>query len=356
MKTKLFAVAAVAMIASPHVASAQSTSSPSAEAILQRLDAIDKRNTKLESENAALRERLRALEQGNRKPIATAPRATPVAASSREPASAMAMMPKSGGVAYKAPVAVPATYNWTGFYIGANAGGGIADQQWSDPTLPPAFPADLGSHKATGWLGGFQGGYNWQTGRLVLGVEGTYDFADWRGDHQNVTVAAITTPIPQFGTLTDRYSTRIDGVATLAGRLGIASDSFDRTLFFAKAGAAYVRESYSQTTTGAIQFGAAPPQLLSFYGLRTGTEDRWGWMAGLGLEHGLTENWSAKIEYDYIDFGTKSVRLSGTGCISDGGPSFCTPATSNPNIRQNAQLLTLGINYRFNSGLIVAKY
>nr|WP_244645824.1 outer membrane beta-barrel protein [Bradyrhizobium campsiandrae] len=266
-------------------------------------------------------------------------------------------MPKSTGPAYKAPPAVAAAYSWTGFYVGANAGGAIGDRQWSDPTLAPP---ELGSHKMTGWLGGFQAGYNWQTGHLVLGAEGTYQFSDLRGDHQNVTVAALGPPLalPQFGTSTDRFSTRIDGIATLAGRIGFASDSLDRTLFYAKGGAAYASGSAAQATNAGVLFfgGGAAPQVITFTGTRTVTDDRWGWMAGLGLEQGLTENWSAKIEYDYLDFGTKSLRLTGAGCLASGGLQACGPATSSFDVRQNAQLLMLGINYRFNNGPAVAKY
>ncbi len=353
------------MIAGCDTASAQSTSS--SEAILQRLDAIDKRNAKLETENATLRERVRVLEEGNHKRGADARRPSPAPASgqpkeaakeaAREVTSAMAMMPKAyAGPSYKAPPVTPAAYSWTGFYVGANAGGGIGDSQWSDPTLAPP---ELGSHKTTGWLGGVQAGYNWQTGHLVLGAEGTYHVSDLRGDHQNTTVAALGPPLatPQFGVLTDRYSTRIDGVATLAGRIGFASDSLDRTLFYAKGGAAYASESATQATNaGLLLFGGGAPQVITFTGNRTGGDNRWGWMAGLGLEQGLTENWSARIEYNYLDFGTKSVRLSGVGCIASGGVQFCQPITSSSDVRQNAQLLTLGISYRFNNGPVVAKY
>jgi len=341
-----------------NAASAQSPSS--SEAILQRLDAIDKRNAKLESENAALRDRVRVLEQGHRSTTADVRRPGPAPASGqpKEATSAMAMMPKAyPSPAYKAPPVVPAAYSWTGFYVGANAGGGIGDSQWSDPNPPPT---DLGSHKRTGWIGGVQAGYNWQAGRLVLGVEGAYHASDLRGDHQNTTVAALGPPlaIPQFGVLTDRYATRIDGIATLAGRVGFASDSLDRTLFYAKGGAAYASESASQASNaGLLVFGGGPaPQVITFTANRTGSDNRWGWMAGLGLEHGLTDNWSAKIEYDYLDFGTKSVHLSGVSCAASGGVQLCTPAISDSDVRQNAHLLMLGINYRFNGTPVVAKY
>ena len=352
---------AAVMVAGCNAAAAQSPSS--SEAILQRLDAIDKRNAKLESENAALRERVRVLERGHHNTAADARRPSPTPAgaqpkeATKDATSAMAMMPKYAGPAYKAPPAIPAAYSWTGFYVGANAGGAIGDSQWSDPTLTPP---ELGSHKMTGWLGGFQAGYNWQTGHLVLGAEGTYHFSDLRGDHQNITVAALGPPValPQFGTSTDRFSTRIDGIATLAGRIGFASDSLDRTLFYAKGGAAYASGSAAQATNaGVLFFGGGPaPQVITFTGNRTGSDNRWGWMAGLGLEQGLTENWSAKIEYDYLDFGTKSLRLSGTGCLASGGLQACGPSTSSFDVRQNAQLLMLGISYRFNNGPVVAKY
>jgi outer membrane immunogenic protein len=352
MKYPIFAIIIPMMIAGSSHAVAQSITAPSTDAIVQRLDALDKRNAKLESENAALRDRVRLLEIGKRKTVADVP---PPSTKPKGPDSAMAMMPKSYA---KAPGAIPmvAPYDWTGFYIGASAGGGIADKRWSDPT---SSPPDLGSHKATGWLAGVQGGYNWQRGNLVLGVEGTYHFADMRGDHQNTNTVTISSDgALALATLSDRYATKIDGLATIAGRVGFASDPIDRTLFYAKGGAAYVKESFTQTrNAGELLFPAdVSPAALNFSATSTGSDNRWGWLAGLGLEHGLTENWSAKIEYDYLDFGTRSVGLSGIGCISAGAASACQPVTSKVNIQQNMQLLTLGINYRFNSSPVVAKY
>jgi outer membrane immunogenic protein len=357
MKYPIIAIIIPVIIAGSSHAVAQSIPVPSADAIVQRLDALDKRNEKLESENAALRDRVRLLEVGKRTMTAAAPppSAQPASAKPKGPDSAMAMMPKSYA---KAPNAYPVVgpYDWTGFYIGANLGGGISDKGWSDPT---ANPTDLGSHKATGWLAGVQGGYNWQRGNLVLGVEGTYHFADMRGDHQNTNTLTLGSDgSATFVTVSDRYATKIDGIATIAGRVGFASDPIDRTLFYATGGAAYVKESFTQTTNGGelILPAGAPPAAVNFSATRTGSDNRWGWLAGLGLEHGLTENWSARIEYDYLDFGTRSVGLSGIGCTSSGPVSLCAPVTSKFNIQQNMQLLTLGINYRFNSSPVVAKY
>src|SRR5262245_39714382 len=86
----------------------------------------------------------------------------------------------------KAPRAVAPAWNWTGLYVGGHLGAGWARKQWSDDTFEAnPFTADLGSHNAIGVLGGFQAGFNYQVGRVVLGVEGQFSFADLKGDHQD---------------------------------------------------------------------------------------------------------------------------------------------------------------------------
>jgi outer membrane immunogenic protein len=360
MKYPVFAIIISMMIASSSHAFAQSA--PSTDVIMQRLDALDKRNdaldkrnAKLESENAALRERVRLLEVGKRN-IATAASPPPQPPNG---ASAMAMTTSAVGAAYKAPNASPVVaYNWTGFYVGAHLGGGLAQKQWTDlDSSSPLGSPDMGSHKATGLLGGIQGGYNWQIGHLVLGVEGQYSFANLNGDHQNTITLGDFGISTISGVLTkaERFSTKVDSIATIAGRIGFASDPIDRTLFYAKGGAAFAKDKYAgQSTASAFEcIGISPCSTLSIGGNDSvsGSQNRWGWMVGAGLEHGLTENWSAKIEYNYLDFGTKTVTLQGTSCLSSGGVTLCQPATpANYNIQQNIQLITLGINYRFNGG------
>src|SRR5215813_5584531 len=141
-----------------------------------------------------------------------------------------------------------APYNWTGFYIGAHLGAGWARTEWKD----------AGTDNAIGVLGGFQGGFNFQvTPWLVLGIEGQYSFAGLKGDHEvsnslNLGLDANSVFIRDFH---GRLFTKVDSVATLAGRVGIAAG--DRTLFFAKGGAAWARDKFreevevSQLTTSA---------------------------------------------------------------------------------------------------------
>ena len=94
-------------------------------------------------------------------------------------------------------------YDWSGFYIGAHAGGGWGRKHWVDTTLAPL---DEGSHDVTGALAGGQIGFNFQAGSWVFGVEGQASWADLTGEH-------ISLAFP-----TDRDRTRVDALGTVAGR------------------------------------------------------------------------------------------------------------------------------------------
>ena len=233
-------------------------------------------------------------------------------------------------------------------------------KQWAD--LDQSLP-DVGSHKATGLLGGIQGGYNWQIGHLVLGVEGQYSFANLNGDHGITSLIAFSSTDINTGdqtvfsgTLVDRFSTKVDGIATIAGRIGFASDPIDRTLFYATGGAAFAKDKYALQTVGAglecftPSGGSSTCSLVGSNFSLSGSQNRWGWIVGAGLEHGLTENLSANVEYNYLDFGKKTVSLQGNGCSFTLGVPDCGPVTRNFNVNQNIQLIKFGINYRFNWG------
>jgi outer membrane immunogenic protein len=72
-------------------------------------------------------------------------------------------------------------------------------------------------------------------------------------------------------------------------------------------------------------------------------ETRTGWTVGGGIEWGFWNNWSAKVEYDFYDFGTRSVTLSGTFAA---GP-ITVPGVD---IKQSISAVKFGINYRFGWG------
>src|ERR1700728_99441 len=153
---------------------------------------------------------------------------------------------------YKAPpVEVTQAYNWTGFYLGVNGGGGWGHSFWS------AQPAGV---NLSGGLVGGDGGYNWQVGHVVLGVEGDVDWSAFQGSR-------TSTPCPVGCTTSDNW------LSTVRGRVGYA---FDRFMPYATGGLA----------VGDIR--AAMP------GFSSGTSTNAGWTLGGGLEVALPGNWSAK--------------------------------------------------------------
>ena len=160
--------------------------------------------------------------------------------------------------AVPAPVmAAPATYSWSGPYVGVNLGA-----QWGT--------VDRLSLAPHGIAGGVQAGYNWQAGQLVLGGE-----ADIQGSGADDMFAPYKFANPWFG--------------TVRGRAGYA---FDNVLLYATAGLAY---------------GGGR---LTIAGLSE-TRTHVGWAGGGGIEVGLTPNWSAKAEYLFVGLSDKTYVLSG---------------------------------------------
>ena len=121
----------------------------------------------------------------------------------------------------------------------------------------------------------------------------------------------------------------------MAGRLGYA---FDRSMFYVKGGAAFMDATYSATTTAAG--GVFPSSTFS--------DTRTGWMLGVGFEQALADNWTWKIEYNYMDFGSDDVTLTTAG--------FGTTTTLDTDT--DVHVVKLGVNYRFgySKAPVVAKY
>jgi outer membrane immunogenic protein len=208
---------------------------------------------------------------------------------------------------YKAPPAgvMPVAYDWTGFYVGGHVGYGWADKSWQD-----GFGLFGLSHQAKGFLGGGQAGFNYQIGQFVVGVEGDMS---WSGMSGSTNALAST------------FNTDVDWTATLTGRLGMA---FDRWLVYGKGGAAWARDRYSTN-------------FYTFPGTEV-TDTRLGWTVGAGVEYAFAPQWTAKLEYNYMDFGTRSVSFA---------PGFST------DIDQQVHAVKFGVNYKFGSpGALIARY
>ena len=220
----------------------------------------------------------------------------------------------------KAPVRTPVevAYNWTGFYIGAHVGGVWGNKDLNRVSLAgiPNAPEPFGSHDVSGVIGGGQIGFNWVAGRLVLGIEAQVSWTNADGEH-------IIQPAQDTLARTEL------NLLYRAVRVGY---TWDRALIYLKGGAAWIDEDYflSQAQTGEL--------------LATASETRWGWMVGAGVELALLGNWSAKLEYNYMDFGTELRDFTFTPAI---GGTFCCGV----NIEQHLHVVKFGINYRFAAGI-----
>src|SRR5258708_2080804 len=148
-------------------------------------------------------------------------------------------------------------------------------------TITPA-PASV---NVNGWLGGGQIGGNYQIGSLVFGAEADVSGANLNGNSSCASTSLLKGALPPAN-----CKVKVEGVGTIAARLGVA---FDRVLVYGKGGAAWASDKYS--------FTSVTPTLLPTF---NGSETRWGWMVGAGLEYAFYDNWSAKIEYNYLGFNT----------------------------------------------------
>jgi outer membrane immunogenic protein len=223
-------------------------------------------------------------------------------------------------VPYKAPPPPPPAFSWSGFYIGAHVGAGWGSREFDYNDLTPAAPFLWDSSvPVNGPLAGGQIGANWQVGWAVLGVE-----AD--GSWANLTGKGICNSTVFFL----NCSAKTDGLATVTGRLGA---DFDRTLVYIKGGGAWMHESST------ISNVALPPIASGFSS--SISNDRTGWTLGLGLEYAFAMHWSAKLEYDFMDFGTKRYNFPATNAL--------IPANTftNWDLVDRLHTVKAGVNYHF---------
>jgi outer membrane immunogenic protein len=213
-------------------------------------------------------------------------------------------------------VAAPVPFSWTGFYVGGHLGGGWGTKEWSNEVDPAgSSPGFLGGATVNGALGGLQAGYNYQINSVVvLGIEGDFSWAD------------VHNTFDCFGG-SETCSSRAAWFASLTGRIG---GTVDTTLFYLKGGVAWVHDKHSDSCPDCSATGD-----LNVW---DASETRTGWTLGAGVEYAFTRNWSAKAEYDYMDFGTKTV-----GFTSPSGPE-------NVDIQQRVHALKMGVNYKFDWG------
>jgi len=195
----------------------------------------------------------------------------------------------------------PRSIDWTGFYTGLEIGGGWASATWTDP-----FSGLSNTSQSSSLLGGGQVGVNWQRDSLLFGVEADFD---WVGFHGSAIDGAGF-----FNGVSAHW------LSTVTGRLGYA---FNRWLAYAKGGIAFASERDKIITPAGFTASS-------------GTSTQYGWTAGGGLEYALDSNWSARVEYDFLDFPSQNIVMV--------GPVLGASPVS---INYTIQKLVGGVNYRF---------
>jgi len=228
------------------------------------------------------------------------------------------------------PPMVAPIYDWTGFYIGANGGWGSSHKCWDDTNFlfvrSPAIGE--GCHNATGGTIGGQIGYRWQASNWVFGLEAQGNWADLNGSNVSVFVPRWTN------------NSKIEAFGLFTGQVG---DAWNNVLLYVKGGAAVTDDAYRGTVT------TAPFQGSVFDDVR---ETRWGGVVGTGVEIGFAPNWSVAFEYDHLFMGNRDLTFVSRGVLAN-IPARAVFRTDT--IRQDVDLVTVRVNYRF-GGPVIPKY
>jgi outer membrane immunogenic protein len=220
-------------------------------------------------------------------------------------------------------------YDWTGFYVGANAGYSWGDLDVRDVlatnTDPGSFLLPVGtfagpsqSNSFDGLIGGAQIGYNTQFGNVVAGFE-----ADFQGSKQDAATSYLGSAIgPSYDTSAD-----LSWFGTVRGRLGYA---FDNVLIYGTGGLAVGRVKLKADT-------ASLPPLPAQSASATEHETLTGFTLGAGTEIGIgNTGWSVKAEYLYVNFGKETVHMD----FGDG-------LDSSFKVDLDMHIVRAGVNYRF---------
>ncbi|HVY58959.1 MAG TPA: outer membrane protein [Xanthobacteraceae bacterium] len=202
---------------------------------------------------------------------------------------------------YKAPPPMAPVFSWNGFYIGGHIGGAFEREDATDVITGATASTD-----PSGFIGGGQLGFNYQFApNWVLGLEGDISgtSVDGTADFDPLVFGAPAT-----------IKDDVNFYATLTGRLGFTVQP--NWLLYVKGGAAWKDSDYTLTTGGLAE---------------KISNTRTGWTVGGGLEYAFYNNWSAKLEYDFLDFGTDRLDFLA-------GPQ---------DIKSETHQVKFGINYRF---------
>jgi high affinity Mn2+ porin len=209
-------------------------------------------------------------------------------------------------MAKKAPPPPPASYDWTGFYIGSHLDYGAGSSNWSATASGAPAPGFAGSldffnsydaFKGTGsYAVGLHGGYNFMLpSRYLFGVEADVSFPNTIGNSTTLSSAAIGTA---------SFAEQVEFSGTLRGRIGYAPGQW---LFYATGGLAWSYDQFTRTQLAGTPAGgtATPGTVENIFMV-----PRLGGAAGGGIEVALTANWMARLEYLYTAYGSRGVTFA----------------------------------------------
>jgi outer membrane immunogenic protein len=218
----------------------------------------------------------------------------------------------------KAPAIAKPMYDWSGFYVGVFGGGGFGNHNLNNALGPAGFANFTVNYESSGGLGGVEGGYNWQSGNIVLGIEADGFWSGIKGSD----VAQFNAGTLPIGSMD---ATSLRSGATVRARGGIA---VDRLLLFFTGGWAY--GNFQHTNTDPV------------FGIDQFSTHRSGLTAGGGIAYALTDNLIGKFEYRYYDFGRyeRAAPLNAQ-----------LPYT----VDNTYSVVTVGLDFKF-GGPVVAKY
>lgn len=227
------------------------------------------------------------------------------------------------------PIYVQPGHDWTGLYLGANIGFGLgrsADTSTLGTGGPVPF-ADTVRSNMNGVVGGAQIGYDWQAQNWLWGVEADFQGTGQRSNHSFTCPAGLC-----IGPLPINLSQQLDWFGTVRGRAGFLVSP--NVLLYATGGLAYGQVDSRSTLAGAP----------------TSNIIHAGWTVGGGIEGLISENWTARLEYLFVDLGTISDTLTTTVGTFGGAPLI-----TGFNSRVTDNIVRVSVNYKL-GGPVIPNY
>jgi outer membrane immunogenic protein len=228
------------------------------------------------------------------------------------------------------PATAPAIYNWTGVYVGVNGGWADGISNWTNNCIAcqgvftpsgltggnPTAGGQTGQFSVSGYLAGGTLGINYQIGPWVYGIEGDFDWTHLTGNSGSTCGGLSDAVPPPTG-----CETESEWLATVRGRVGYAFPGLagNNLLLYGTAGAAIAR----------IETGLIPPSTFD-------SSTELGWAVGAGLEVAFAPNWTAKVEYLFVD-------LPNATCTTTTNCGLLAGST----VTFNENMVRVGVNYLF---------